>query len=115
MINIIFTPSVLLAFLMSCTFLLLYLVKYVRTSTSFSFIRAVDAIYILLGFLYIVILLVHGWRLDPILIFAQYLLFMMANSMMLDNLRLRKILFTKINNEELFTAEELYTVPNKRR
>ena len=65
------------------------LVKYLRGA---SLVRKVDAIYAILGFAYLVILLAHGWRLDPILIFAQCLLFGMSALMLIDNLRLRKLL-----------------------
>ena len=89
MLNLIFTPPVLLAFIISCFLVGLSLIKYLRGA---SLVRKVDAIYAILGFVYVVILLAHGWRLDPILIFAQCLLFGMSALMLIDNLRLRKLL-----------------------
>ena len=88
MLNLIFTPPVLLAFIISCFLVGLSLIKYLRGA---SLVRKVDAIYAILGFAYLVILLAHGWRLDPILIFAQCLLFGMSALTLIDNLRLRKL------------------------
>ena len=99
MINIIFGPTIVLSFLMCLKFLILYVVRYVNSST-FNYVRTVDGIYIVIGILYVIILLEHGWRLDPILLFAQYLLVIMATIMTFDNLRLRKIAMLKHDKYE---------------
>ena len=61
-------------------------------------------IYIILGLLYVVIVLGHGWRLDPILIFGQYLLFIMNLAVLLDNVRLRRIF--QLEYWDLFEEDE---------
>lgn len=94
MINIIFEPTLVLSFLMCLTFFSLYLIRYLNT-TKINYVRTVDGIYIVIGILYVIILLEHGWRLDPILLFGQYLLVSMATLMMIDNLRLRKLIKIK--------------------
>ena len=78
-----------MAFIISCFLVGLSLIKYIRGA---SLLRKVDAIYVILGFVYVVILLAHGWRLDAILIFAQCLLFGMSAVILIDNLLLRKLL-----------------------
>lgn len=98
MINIVFTPALILAFVMSLTLSGLYMVRYMKKVDILEnsiirqyYVRNIDGFYIVIGFIYIIIILEHGWRLDPILLFAQYLLFLMGAGMTFDNLRLRKI------------------------
>ena len=90
MINIVFTPSLLLAFLIFSSFIVLYFVGYITPNNfNISLVRRVDGLYNVLGFIYIVILLAHGWRLDPILLFSQYIFFSIVLTLLWDNLRLR--------------------------
>jgi len=55
-----------------------------------------------IGLLYSCILIVHGWRLDPILLFGQVLIIVSLLVTGWENIRLRALLsnITKFKNQE---------------
>ena len=72
MININVGPNILVGMLIIAAFLGLYFVRTVK----FELARDVDMFYTSLGLMYGSILIIHGWRLDPILLFSQILILM---------------------------------------
>ena len=87
MININVGPNILVGMLIIATFLGLYFVRTVK----FELARDVDMFYTSLFLLYSSILIIHGWRLDPILLFSQILILMTLLGID-ENIRLRGLL-----------------------
>ncbi len=92
MINIGFTANLLLGFLVVLGATILYFVRIVRPELS----RDEDIFFATVGFIYSCILIVHGWRLDPILLFSQILIIVMTLSAGWENIRLRGLIAKKI-------------------
>lgn len=87
MINIIFTPNMFLSGIFVIAILLLYGLRTVRPEIS----RDEDIFFVTIGLFYSGILAVHGWRLDPILVFSQGLIIITAIFAGWENIRLRGI------------------------
>nr|YP_009550971.1 hypothetical protein Ycf66 [Eustigmatophyceae sp. Ndem 8/9T-3m6.8]QAA11917.1 hypothetical protein Ycf66 [Eustigmatophyceae sp. Ndem 8/9T-3m6.8] len=94
MINIIFEPNILLAFFVSFGMLFLYFLRIVRPEIA----RDQDIFFATLGLLYSSILIIHGWRLDPILLFSQVLLASILLPTCWENIRLRLISYLFFNS-----------------
>jgi hypothetical protein len=94
MINIIFEPNILLAFFVSFGMLFLYFLRIVRPEIA----RDQDIFFATLGLLYSSILVIHGWRLDPILLFSQVLLASILLPTCWENIRLRLISYLFFNS-----------------
>jgi Ycf66 protein N-terminus len=64
--------------------------------------RDEDIFFATIGFLYSCILMVHGWRLDPILLFSQVLIIVSLLVAGWENIRLRGFVvnLTKSKNKE---------------
>ncbi len=92
MINIGFTANLLLGFLVVLGATILYFVRIIRPELS----RDEDIFFATVGFIYSCILIVHGWRLDPILLFSQILIIVMTLSAGWENIRLRGLIAKKI-------------------
>ncbi|MCP4330592.1 MAG: hypothetical protein GY791_19485 [Alphaproteobacteria bacterium] len=92
MINIGFTANLLLGFLVVLGATILYFVRIVRPELS----RDEDIFFATVGFIYSCILIVHGWRLDPILLFSQILIIIMTLSAGWENIRLRGLIAKRI-------------------
>lgn len=97
MINIMFSPNILLAFLMLISFMVLFFIRAVKYNLS----RDIDIFFTTLGLIYTAIILVHGWRLDPILLFSQILLLAILFSIGWENIRLRGMIFQNNKKDEL--------------
>lgn len=67
MLNFILEPASLLGILVGFVMLLFYLILVTYPKLAFQ----EDIFIITLGLVYSCIILIHGWRLDPILVFAQ--------------------------------------------
>ena len=63
----------------------LYFLRTVKYELS----RDVDIFFTTLGLIYSSILIIHGWRLDPILLFGQILIIITLLSIGWENIRLR--------------------------
>ena len=85
MINIIFGSNFLLGGIVLLCMILFYLLRFVRPSVA----RDEDIFFTAIGFLYGCIMIIHGWRLDPILIFSQVLLVGTLLTCGWENIRLR--------------------------
>jgi len=98
MINFIFGPNIFLAVIVSCGVVLLYFLRNVRPDVA----RDEDIFFATIGFIYSGILMVHGWRLDPILLFSQVLLIFTVLVAGWENIRLRGFIATvaKLKNKK---------------
>nr|YP_010443672.1 Ycf66 [Merotricha bacillata]UTE94559.1 Ycf66 [Merotricha bacillata] len=88
MINIAYNPNFLLSLIVLISMLLFYLLRIIRPEVS----KEEDIFFISLGLLYSCIILIHGWRLDPILFFSQVLLVIIVVCIGWENIRLRGLL-----------------------
>jgi len=88
MINIGFGPNIILGFIVVSGVLLLYLLRIVKPEIA----RDEDIFFATIGLLYCCILIVHGWRLDPILLFSQVLIILSLLVAGWENIRLRGLL-----------------------
>ena len=70
MINVNCGPNILIGLLVVLAFLCLYFVRTVKIELA----RDIDVFYTSLGLIYGSILVIHGWRLDPILLFSQFVI-----------------------------------------
>ena len=70
MINIGFTPTILLGIFIIFGVSILFFLRTIKYDLS----RDIDLFFSTLGLIYSFILILHGWRLDPILFFGQILL-----------------------------------------
>lgn len=88
MINFSFGPNIFLGILVSFGVLMLYFLRTVKPEVA----RDEDIFFVTLGLLYSCILMIHGWRLDPILLFSQVLIILTVIMAGWENIRLRGLL-----------------------
>lgn len=88
MINIGFGPNIILGFILGFGVILLYLLRIVKPEIA----RDEDIFFATIGLLYSCILIIHGWRLDPILLFSQVLSIISLLVAGWENIRLRGLL-----------------------
>jgi hypothetical protein len=88
MINISYSPNFLLSLILLICILIFYSLRIVRPEVS----KEEDIFFTSLGLLYSCIILIHGWRLDPILFFSQVLLVCIVLGIGWENIRLRGLL-----------------------
>ena len=81
MINVGFGPNILLGVFIIFCVLGLYFLRTVKYELS----RDVDIFFTTLGLIYSSILIIHGWRLDPILLFGQILIIITLLSISWEN------------------------------
>ena len=98
MINFSFGPNIFLAIVVMIGVLLLYFLRNVKPEVS----RDEDIFFATLGLLYSCILMIHGWRLDPILLFSQVLIIITVLVAGWENIRLRGLIanMTKLRNQK---------------
>ena len=95
MINIVFGANFLLGLIIILGVLILYFLRVIRPELS----RDEDIFFTTLGLIYGAILIIHGWRLDPILLFSQVLLVSISLAAGWENIRLRGLIASKIQKE----------------
>jgi len=95
MINISLTPSILLGVFILIGFSTLFFLRTIKYEIS----RDVDLFFSSLGFIYSLIILLHGWRLDPILFFGQLLVVIIIFGLGWENIRLRGIIISNKNEK----------------
>jgi hypothetical protein len=88
MINILLTPTIFLGVLFILGFLVLFLLRTVRCEVS----EDSDVFFSSIGLLYSFIIIIHGWRLDPILFFGQSLVAILLFGLGWQMIRLRGLL-----------------------
>jgi len=103
MINIGFGVNLILGFLLVMGVLILYFVRIIRPELS----RDEDIFFTTLGLVYSCILIIHGWRLDPILLFSQVLIISISLAAGWENIRLRGLLAKKLKRQiKLFDEDK---------
>lgn len=90
MINFSFGPNTILALILGSGVIILYLLRAVKPEVA----REEDIFFTTIGLLYCGILIVHGWRLDPILLFSQVLIITAVLVAGWENIRLRGLIAT---------------------
>ena len=95
MINIGFGANLVLGFLLVLGVTIIYLVRIVRPELS----RDEDIFFTTLGLIYSCILIIHGWRLDPILLFSQVLIVSISLAAGWENIRLRGLVAKKVKDQ----------------
>jgi hypothetical protein len=100
MINISFSPNIFLGLIVSIGVLILYFLRNVKPGVA----RDEDIFFATIGLLYSCILMVHGWRLDPILLFSQVLIIVTVLVAGWENIRLRGLItnLAQLNNKKKF-------------
>jgi hypothetical protein len=88
MLNFSFGPNIFLGILVSFGVLILYFLRNVKPEIA----RDEDIFFATIGLLYSCILMVHGWRLDPILLFGQVLIIVTVLVAGWENIRLRGLI-----------------------
>ena len=88
MINFNFGPNLFLGIIVSFGVLVLYFLRNVKPEIA----RDEDIFFAAVSLLYSWILIIHGWRLDPILIFSQVLLIITILIAGWENIRLRGLI-----------------------
>ena len=88
MINIIVEPALLLGAVFALVMLFLYSLRFVNPDLATDW----DIFITTLGIVYSSIILIHGWRLDPILLFSQVLLIFITFSFCWILIRQREII-----------------------
>ena len=88
MINIIIEPAILLGAVFALVMLFLYGLRFVNPDLATDW----DIFITTLGIVYSSIILIHGWRLDPILLFSQVLLIFITFSFCWILIRQREII-----------------------
>ena len=92
MINVSFGPNIFLGIIVSIGVLILYFLRNVKPEVA----RDEDIFFATIGFIYSCILMVHGWRLDPILLFSQVLIIITVLVAGWENIRLRGLVANMI-------------------
>ena len=88
MINIIFGPNIFLGIIVSIGVLILYFLRNIKPELA----RDEDIFFATMVFLYSCILIIHGWRLDPILLFSQVIIIITILVTGWENVRLRGLI-----------------------
>jgi uncharacterized membrane protein len=94
MINIIVEPAQLLGAFFAMVMIFLYGLRFVNPDLATDW----DIFITTLGIVYSSILVIHGWRLDPILLFSQVLLIFITFSFCWILIRQREIIRRLIEN-----------------
>jgi hypothetical protein len=88
MINFNYGPNILLGIIVSFGIIILYFLRNIKPEVA----RDEDIFFPTMGLLYSCILMVHGWRLDPILLFSQVLIILTVLVAGWENIRLRGLI-----------------------
>jgi uncharacterized membrane protein len=94
MINVIIEPSLLLGAIFALAMLGLYSLRFINQHLSTDW----DIFITTLGIVYSSIIVIHGWRLDPILLFSQVLVIFISFSFCWVLIRQREIIRRLLEN-----------------
>ena len=94
MINIIVEPALLLGGSFAIAMISLYTLRFVNPNLATDW----DIFITTLGIVYSCIIVIHGWRLDPILLFSQVLLIFITFSFCWILVRQREIIRRLVEN-----------------
>ena len=96
MINIIVEPALLLGVFFAALMIFLYCLRFINPDLATDW----DIFITTLGIVYSSIIVIHGWRLDPILLFSQVLLIFITFSFCWILIRQRELIRRLIDNFE---------------
>jgi len=98
MVNVSLGPNVFLGIMISMGVAILYFLREARPDLA----RDEDIFFATISLIYSCILIVHGWRLDPILLFSQFLIILTVLVGGWENIRLRDFVkdLSDLTNEE---------------
>jgi hypothetical protein len=88
MINVIVEPALLIGGIFAVVMIFLYALRFINPSLATDW----DIFITTLGIVYSSIIVIHGWRLDPILLFSQVLLIFISLSFCWTLIRQREII-----------------------
>nr|AIM52692.1 hypothetical protein Ycf66 [Ochromonas sp. CCMP1393] len=94
MINIIVEPALLIGGIFAVVMILLYALRFINPNLATDW----DIFITTLGIVYSSIIVIHGWRLDPILLFSQVLLIFISLSFCWTLIRQREIIRRLVEN-----------------
>jgi uncharacterized membrane protein len=94
MINIILEPALLLGGIFALAMICLYSLRFLNANLATDW----DIFITTLGIVYSSIIIIHGWRLDPILLFSQVLVIFISFSFCWIVIRQREIIRQLIDN-----------------
>lgn len=94
MINIIVEPALLIGVTFAIVMIFLYALRFINPNLATDW----DIFITTLGIVYSSIIVIHGWRLDPILLFSQVLLIFISLSFCWTLIRQREIIRRLIEN-----------------
>jgi len=104
MINIGLTPNVILGILMTVGGSFFYIIQIAEPQKT----GKNDIFLITLNLIYSGIIIIHGWRLDPILLLSQYILATLVIFFTLENISMRnKIYSLKVRKKESYKRARL--------
>jgi hypothetical protein len=106
MLNFSFGPNIFLGILVSFGVLILYFLRNVKPEIA----RDEDIFFATIGLLYSCILMVHGWRLDPILLFGQVLIIVTVLVAGWENIRLRGLIANMAKLKKTETKIKCYLI-----
>lgn len=101
MINIIFESSLLIGGIFAIFMIIFYSLRFLNNHLTTDW----DIFIITLGLVYSCIIIIHGWRLDPILVFSQILLTFICISFCWILVRQRAIINILIKNNNFSLKE----------
>ena len=104
MINISFGPNIFLGIIVNIGVLILYFLRNIKPEVA----RDEDIFFATIGFLYSCILMVHGWRLDPILLFSQVLIITTVLVAGWENIRLRGLISNIVKSKKKKKLEKSF-------
>jgi uncharacterized membrane protein len=96
MLNIIVEPALLLGVLFGLLMIFLYALRFIHPNLATDW----DIFITTLGIVYSSILVIHGWRLDPILLFSQVLLIFITFSFCWILIRQRELIRRLVERNE---------------
>ena len=96
MINVLVEPALLLGVLFGTLMLFLYALRFINPNLATDW----DIFITTLGIVYSSILVIHGWRLDPILLFSQVLLIFITFSFCWILIRQRELIRRLVEKNE---------------
>jgi hypothetical protein len=94
MINVIVEPALLIGGIFAIVMIFLYALRFINPNLATDW----DIFITTLGIVYSSIIVIHGWRLDPILLFSQVLLIFISLSFCWTLIRQREIIRRLVEN-----------------
>ena len=99
MINIVLSSPILIGLILGSLIIFLHYIRIIKPELA----RDEDIFFTTISLIYSCIIVIHGWRLDPILLFSQILLIGALTTTGWENIRLRGVVLnlTKRKKENI--------------